>query len=159
MIKRTFPIVLAMFSLVACAAETSSDVSDEGTTDATASDLTGKAKHHYEPSVQSVDWHPGCGMVRVDQPPCPQGLTMTFTKSYIDLQVTHTERVNNKTHTLEITLDTWSYSTIHPMVMVMPQTIQLSPQNLQMSQHYTVHVRDRKNVVLWEGEIATYLAM
>jgi hypothetical protein len=150
-------LVLAGF-LAGCAADSAGDVTDEGTAEATA-DLNGKVKHHYTPGIQDVTWHPGCGVVRPDSPPCPMGLTMTFTLSYADLTFTHAERVNNGNHTLTITVDSWSYSTIHPMIAVHPQTISLSPDNLQMSTHYSVVVKDRQGQHLWTGDIATYLAM
>ena len=85
---------------------------------------------------------------------------MTYTKNYVDLTFDHSEHVDNTSHTLTISVDSWSYNTIHPMVMVGPQTINLSPKNLQMGTHYKVVVVDshtRKQ--LYTGDIATYLAM
>ena len=151
------PTVLGLF-LAGCAADSTSDVSDEGTEEA-ASDLTGKKKHHYTPSIEDVTWNAGCGVVRPDGLPCPFGLTMTFTKNYADLTFTHEEHVDNGTHTLTITVDAWSYGTVHPMIAVHPETIALSPKNLQMSTHYKVIVRDRNAHSLWTGNIATYLAL
>lgn len=156
--SRLVPCFVAALTLAGCAVESSAEVTDEGTVEA-SQDALGKAKHHYTPGVSDVTWHPGCGMVREDQPPCLQGLTMTYTKGYIDLTFTHSEKVNNTTHTLDITVDSWSYGTIHPMVAVHPETIALSPENLQMGTKYKVYVRDRMHKVLWQGDIATYLAM
>jgi hypothetical protein len=151
------PSVLAMF-LAGCAADSTEEVTDEGTAEA-ASDLTGKTKHHYTPSIEDVTWNAGCGVVRPGGSPCASGLTMTFTKSYADLTFTHVEHVDNGTHTLTITVDAWSYGTIHPMIAVHPETIDLSPKNLQVSTHYKVVVRDRNAHSLWTGNIATYLAL
>ena len=58
-----FPVVFAAF-IAGCAADTTNEVTDEGTAEA-ASDLTGKTKHHYSPSVQDVTWHPEIGRAHV----------------------------------------------------------------------------------------------
>ncbi len=159
MLNRRFTVLFAVVGLAGCASNVSEETADEGTTESSEADLSGKRKHHYEPSVQGVVWRAGCGAVRPGHPPCETGLFMTFTKNYIDLEVTHSEKVDNVRRTLDITLDTWSYNTVHPLVAVRPQTIELSPRDLQLSQQYKVSVRDRKGAVLWTGNIATFLAL
>ena len=158
--KRVLLPILFATMAAGCAAEPGSNdgVTDEGVADQ-SQDLTGKRRHHYDVGVSDVTWHPGCGMVRIDQPPCPVGLTMTYTLNYVDLTFDHEEKVDNATHTLTITVDSWSYATIHPMIAVRPQTIQLSPKDLQMSTQYKVYVRNRRHEILWQGDIATYLAV
>jgi len=151
-----FPVVFAMLA-VGCAAQSSDDVTDEGQAEASA-DVTGKTKHHYDVGVSDVSWAPGCGIRLPDGQACNSGLFMTYEKSYIDLNFTHTEHVDNGTHTLTIKVDSWSYSTIHPMVKVGPETIKLDPKNLELGQHYSVKVEDRTGKTLWTGTIATFLA-
>ncbi len=154
---RLFPVVFAMLA-VGCAAQSSSGgVDDEGQAEASA-DLTGKKKHFYAVGVSEVSWAAGCGVVRPDMPPCPSGLFMTYEKSYIDLTFDHTEHVDNAAHTLTIKVDSWSYDTIHPMIATRPETIQLSPRDLQMGQHYDVKVEDRTGKTIYTTTIATFLA-
>jgi hypothetical protein len=159
--KSFFALSIALgltVTLAGCGGASSDDqVTDEGTAE-TSADLSGKVKHHYEPGVNDVTWHIGCGIVRPDDPPCQSGLTMTYTKSYVDLTFTHTEHVNNSAHRLDITVDSWSYATVHPMVMVAPQTISLDPKNLHIGTHYDVFVHDHKGNTIYTGAIDTFIA-
>lgn len=149
---------IAVFSMGCAAEPASDDVTDEGSAEESA-DLTGKVKHHYTPGVSDVTWHPGCGaFLPGGHQGCEMGLTMTYTKHYVDLDFTHKEHVDNGTHTLTITVDSWSYATVHPMVMVRPETITLTPKNLQMSTHYKVVVKDRGGNTLLQTDIGTFPA-
>ncbi len=147
-------LALSFFALSAsgCALDGTHD-----DTTSTSQDELGKTKHHYEPSVQAVTWAIGCGVVRPDQV-CKSGLYMTYTKNYIDLQTTIATHVDNTHGVLTIDLDTWSHNTVHPLVMVRPEEIHLSPDNLQMGRAYHVVVRDRSHHELFATDISTFLA-
>ena len=156
-LSKIFPCLVMALALGGCAVE-SSDAGTEESVGETSDEL-GARRYHYPPSVQDVTWHAGCGIVREGAPPCEFGLTMTYVKNWIDVTFTHSEHVNNSTKVLTITVDTWSTSQIHSRAAVHPETIKLSPANLQLSTNYKVVVVDRHHNTLWTGNIATYLAM
>jgi hypothetical protein len=158
-----FCALIVSGSLAGCIDDNSSSsddqIADDG--DATIDEAADAARRlfHYSASIQDVTWHPGCGQQPPEgAPPCQFGLTMTFTRTYFDLQHRITSKVNNSTKTLTITIDTFSASNIHPKVAALPQTESLSPTNLQLSTVYSVKVVNRNGRRLWTGQIGTFLA-
>jgi hypothetical protein len=153
-IKPLFAAVLLTLPLAACTASSTQpgDLVEETQQSQSA---VSKKKYHYEPSVENVYFAPGCGVVRIDQPPCPVGWKMTFTKSYLDLEADIETRVNESTKEVTITLDTWSYSQIHSLAMVRPETVDLTDLDGQTSVGGTYHVTvvDRHHETLFEGDV------
>jgi hypothetical protein len=119
----------------------------------TSVDQLGKKKYHYEPSVNDVTFNPGCGIKSETPTDCTFGFVMNFVKDYADLETSVTHVTNNTTHTLEITVDTWSYSQIHSMIAVHPEDDDLGLLGAKVGQTYKVTVYDRKHVVLWSGKV------
>lgn len=148
------PLFAALLALpvLACG---STDTMDNGTD--TSTDELGKTKHHYEPSVEDVHFNAGCGVIEKNQPPqdCSFGFVLRYTKSYIDLKTTVTHETNNGAHTVTIKLDTWSYNTIHPMVMVGPENMDLGLLDAKVGEAYAVKVVDRSEKTLWSGKVHT----
>ena len=155
-LKTIFAAFVVSLPLVACTASgpQPGDVIDE--TQESASALR---KYHYEPSVQGFRWAPGCGVVREGMPPCPVGFVLTYTKNYFDLQTTITHRTNSTTHTITITLDTWSTGQIHSMIAVRPQDEMLGSLEAQIGHTYHVTVEDRHHVALWSGDVTPMYAL
>lgn len=152
--------IQASFVALSLLALSASGCALDGTHDsatATSQDELGKKKFHYEPSVEAVTWYIGCGVARPGQT-CNSGLYMTYTKNYIDLQTTIDMHVDNARGIITIDLDTWSYSQIHPMVMVRPEEIKLSQTNIEIGRQYHVVARDRSHHELFHGDIGTYVA-
>jgi hypothetical protein len=151
-----FPFALVAM-MAGCAAETAAPQEDDsldGTEDpaATSEDALTK-RFHYTPSISEIDWLPGCGIRRPDGTACKMGFTLTYTKSYIDLQTTIRTSVNNRSKTITARIDTWSNSRIHPMVAVHPETIDLDVRNYQMGTTYKVVAKDYAGKVLWTGKL------
>lgn len=121
----------------------------------TSTDALGKKKYHYEPSVSAITFAPGCGVQTTTQTDCSYGFVMNYVKDYADLQTTVTHSINNTAKTLDVTVDTWSYSQIHPMVMVGPEDKDLGLLGAKPGETYAVTVYDRKHVVLWSGNVDT----
>jgi hypothetical protein len=147
-------IVLAA-PLFACTDVTEpGDVIDE-TAAAPAAGAAERRVYHYEPSVQDVYFAIGCGIVRIDQPPCPVGWKMTFTKNFIDLIADINTRVDERRRTVTITLDTWSYSQVHSRAAVHPETVDLPELDAKTSLNkvYHVTVLDRQHQTLFEGDV------
>ena len=123
----------------------------------TSTDELGKKKYHYEPSVSDVTFNAGCGVIDANDPPtdCTYGFEMTYVKDYVDLTSTITHTTSNTKKTIDITIDTWSYSQIHSMIATRPQTDDLGMLGAKAGETYKVTVYDHKHVVLWSGKVAT----
>ena len=123
----------------------------------TSTDELGKKHYHYEPSVSDVTFNAGCGVIDPQNPPtdCTYGFEMTYVKDYADLKTTVSHTTHESTHTIDVTVDTWSYSQIHPMIMVGPQTYDLGMLGAKAGETYDVTIYDRKHVPLWSGKVAT----
>jgi len=143
-------VALAFLPLVAaCGVD---ETTDQGAQQ--SSDLTGKTKYHYDPGVEGVTFNGGCGIVTdPPQQDCSYGFVLTYTKAYADLETKVTHSVNNTKHTLKITLDTWSYSQIHPLIATEPEDDDLGMLGTKAGHAYTVTVVDRDGVVLWKGQV------
>lgn len=142
---RPMLVLGGFFALAACSA---------GDVD-TSTDELGKTKYHYEPSVSEVTFHGGCGIYNPDNKDCSFGFEMTYTKDYADLKTTITHETDESKKTVTITLDTWSYSQIHPMIMVGPETDDLGLLGTKAGEKYSVKVEDRKHHELWSGKLET----
>jgi hypothetical protein len=154
---RSLALVLAL-PLAGCAAQTADTTTDDGVAQST--DELGKAKHHYEPGVSGLVFNGGCGIVmNPPQQNCSYGFEMTYERSYVDLKTTVSHKTDNKAHTITITVDTWSYNTIHPMMMVGPEKYDLGMLDANVGQGYTVKVVDRTNKSLWTGKVQTLFHM
>jgi hypothetical protein len=147
-------ILLGGLFLLSSSACSSGDVTD------TSIDALGKKKYHYEPTVNDVTFNPGCGIKPLDpSTDCSFGFVMNYVKDYVDLETTVTHTTNNTNHTVEITVDTWSYSQIHSMIAVRPEDDDLGMLGTKVGETYKVTVQDRKHVVLWTGKVATLYHM
>jgi hypothetical protein len=112
----------------------------------------GDGKFHYEPTGVALVWKPGCGAVRLNDPPCPTGLFLDFTRAYIDLTVTQTVTFDADSNTLTVMLDTWSKSQIHPMVATRPQEDRVE-ESTPHPMKFSAAVVDWTGKQLWAGEI------
>jgi len=154
---RAFALVLAL-PLAGCAAQTADNATDEGL--AQSSDELGKTKYHYEPGVSDVTFNGGCGVVQnPPQQDCSYGFVMTYERSYIDLKTAVSHTTDNTKHTITITVDTWSYSKIHPMVMVGPEKYDLGTLDAKVGTSYAVKVVDRNGKSLWSGKVQSLYHM
>jgi len=153
------PFALALaFPLAGCAAQTADDTTDEGL--AQSSDELGKTKYHYEPGVSDMTFAGGCGVImNPPQKDCSYGFVMTYERSYVDLKTTISHKTDNKTHTITVTVDTWSYSKIHPMIKVGPEKYDLGMLDANAGTAYTVKVVDRNGKSLWTGKVHTLFHM
>jgi hypothetical protein len=148
--------VFSVMAMVGCAAQSSDDnnnVEDQGDG---SEEVKGATKYHFAPGGAEVFWKPGCGVRMPDGNACEMGLFITYTRHYIDLQVTESLSFDKKSNTLTVKLDTWSYGKFHPMVAVGPQTEPLeipSSMHLGMGSRFDVRVVDWKNNELWTGTI------
>ncbi len=133
--------------LLLLAACSSGDATD------TSTDALGKKKYHYEPTVNEVTFAPGCGIQTSTQTDCSYGFVMSYVKDYADLETTVAHRTDNVAKTIDVTVDTWSYSQIHSMIAVHPEDHDLGLLGAKPGSTYTVTVYDRKHVVLWTGKV------
>jgi hypothetical protein len=134
--------------LVLLSACSSGDATD------TSTDALGKKKYHYEPTVNDVTFNPGCGIKTTTQQDCNYGFVMNYVKDYADLQTTVSHSTNLSAKTIDVTVDTWSYSQIHSMIAVHPEDHDLGLLGAKPGTTYDVTVYDRKHVVLWTGKVA-----
>ena len=152
MMTRLLLTAFLAFPLAACSG--GPDATDEG--DGTSQDELGKVRHHYEPAVENVHFNGGCGIVTdPPQTDCSYGFVLRYTKNYIDLKTTVSHETNNTTHTITIKVDTWSYNTIHPLVAVGPQDLDLGLLDAKVGQTYSIKVVDRNAKTLWSGKVAS----
>jgi hypothetical protein len=122
----------------------------------TSQDELGKTRYHYTPDVEGVTFAGGCGVVTdPPQTDCAYGFALKYSPAYADLTTTATHSVNNTAHTLHITLDTYSYSHIHPAIKEGPQTDDLGLASAKVGEAYDVTVADRNSNVLWTGKVNT----
>jgi hypothetical protein len=120
----------------------------------TSSDALG-TRYHYEPTIEDVSFNAGCGIPTEGQTDCTFGFTMTYQKAYADLSTTVTHTTDNAAKTVDITVDTWSTSQIHPMIVIGPQTDDLGLLGADVGEKYEVTVHDRKDHVIWSGKVET----
>ena len=125
----------------------------------TSTDDLGKTKYHYEPTVEDVTFNAGCGVVTTQQTDCSYGFEMKYQKDYVDLTTTVTHTTSESSHTIDVTVDTWSHSKVHPMVVVGPQIDDLGVLGAKAGETYEVRVYDRDHVKLWSGKVATTFHM
>jgi len=125
----------------------------------TSVDELGKTKYHYEPTVNDVTFDAGCGIKTTTPQDCTFGFVMNYVKDYADLETTVTHTVDNTKLTLDITVDTWSYSQVHSMIAVHPENDDLGLLGTKVGETYKVTVYDRKHVELWTGKVATLYHM
>ncbi len=152
MMNRLFLLTFLALPLTACSG--GPDAADPS--DGTSQDELGKTKHHYEPAVEDVHFASGCGIVTdPPQTDCSYGFVLRYTKNYIDLKTTVSHETNNATHTITIKVDTWSYNTIHPLVAVGPENLDLGLLDAKVGQTYSVKVVDRTEKTLWSGKVAS----
>ncbi len=152
MSPRIFAFAALLALPLATGACSGGDMADEGS-DPSADEL-GKVRHHYEPAVDNVHFNGGCGIVtNPPQEDCSYGFVVRYTKNYIDLKTTVSHETNNSKHTITIKLDTWSYNTIHPLVAVGPQNLDLGVLDAKVGQTYAVKVVDRHGKELWSGKV------
>jgi hypothetical protein len=160
-LRLVVPLVCALTTtgLVGCAADTDGGGGPEGVT-GDELDLT-TARDHFAARDVSLTWEAGCGVVRPGAPPCYSGLSLGFTKPYIDLGTSARTTVNNTTKTITVGLDTWSpRQALHSAVVPQPEQKKLgTPQLVQIGSAYTGRVVDTTGAVLWTGPIATHLAI
>ncbi len=142
--KTTAALLGGLFLLSACSGTDATD---------TSTDALGKKKYHYEPSVNDVTFNPGCGIKTTTQTDCTYGFVMNYVKDYADLETTVTHSVDNTAKTVDVTVDTWSYSQIHSMIAVHPEDDDLGLLGAKPGTTYKVTVYDRKHVVLWSGKV------
>ncbi len=143
--------LIALPLTMGCAASTADSTADMGV--GQSADELG-TKYHYTPSVSDVSFDGGCGISNLPQD-CAYGFELRYTRQYIDLQTTIKHTTNNTTHTITITVDTWSRSQIHPMVMVGPQDDDLGMVDAKVGEQYSVKVLDRNGKSLWSGKVNT----
>jgi hypothetical protein len=150
--RSTMLFLGGVFVLAGCGGDGSVD---------TSTDELGKTKYHYEPSVSDVTFNAGCGVIEKNQPEadCSYGFSMTYDKDYVDLTTTITHDTSNSAQTIEITVDTWSYSQIHSMIAEGPQTDDLGLLGAKVGEKYKVKVVDRKGHSLWTGSVETLYHM
>ena len=139
-------LLAGAFVLVGCGGTDSVD---------TSTDELGKTKYHYEPAVESVTFESGCGIPEKGQTDCSYGFAMTYEKDYADLTTTVTHSTDNTNKTVDVTLDTWSYSHIHSMIAEGPQVDDLGILSTKVGEAYKVTVHDRKGHTLWKGTVHT----
>ncbi len=125
----------------------------------TSVDELGKKKYHYEPTANDVTFNAGCGIKPTEPTDCTYGFVLNYVKDYVDLETTVTHVTNNTSHTVVITVDTWSYSQIHSMIAVKAEDDDLGLLDAKVGETYKVTVVDRKNVVLWTGKVNTLFHM
>ncbi len=149
--NRSMMLLGGAFVLAGCGGDGSVD---------TSTDELGKTKYHYEPSVSDVTFNAGCGVIEQGQT-CDSnyGFAMTYDKAYADLTTTVTHETNNTAMTVDITIDTWSYSQIHPMIVEGPQTDDLGLLSAKVGEKYKVTVSDRKGHEIWKGDVETLFHM
>jgi hypothetical protein len=140
--------LVSLHFCVGCAVQPVDEVRDEGT--GVAADALG-TKHHYSPKVSGVSFQVGCGLA--EQRECTYGFVLDYQPSYVDLTTTVTHSVNNTNHTLHITVDTWSYSTIHPALEPEAETYGVGLASAKLGHEYTVTVVDHNSKVLWTGKV------
>jgi hypothetical protein len=153
MALRTIVIASVMGGVVALTGCGASDgsVTDNGTDQST--DNLGKKHYHYEPVVEDVHFNGGCGIYKPNQD-CTYGFVLRYTPEYIDLKTTLSHQTDNGAKTIDVTVDTWSYSQIHPMVAVGPENLDLGTLDAKVGSTYKVTVHDRKGVSLWSGKVS-----
>jgi hypothetical protein len=142
-----------------CAGEASDG--SEGTDDpsAVADEAAARARFHYTPSVSAIKWHPGCGVQTAGgNPACAMGWFLTYTRKYIDLKPTIHTHVDNGTNTITVRIDTWSFTRIHPLVAVRPETIALDIRGDRIGTTYKLVAEDSKGHVLWTGKATPFPA-
>lgn len=143
--------LLALPLTLGCAVNTADGSADMGV--AQSADELG-TKFHYDASISNVSFDGGC--VPSNQPQdCAYGFELRYTKQYVDLQTTIKHTTNNVTRTITITVDTWSRSKIHSMMMVGPQDDDLGLLEAKVGQPYAVKVVDRNGKSLWSGNVNT----
>jgi hypothetical protein len=150
MMTRTAILLGGIVLLAACS---SGDATD------TSVDELGKTKYHYEPTVNDVTFNVGCGIKPTKPTDCSYGFAMNYVKDYVDLETTVTHVTNNTARTVEITVDTWSYSKIHSMIAVEAENDDLGLLDAKVGEAYKVTVVDRKHAVLWTGKVNTLFHM
>lgn len=143
--NRSMLVLLGGFVLAGCSGADAVD---------TSTDELGKTKYHYEPGVTDVTFNSGCGIPEKNAD-CNYGFSMTYEKDYADLTTTVTHHTDNTNKTVDITIDTWSYSQVHSMIAVGPQVDDLGLLGAKVGEKYTVTVHDRKGHDLWTGKVET----
>jgi hypothetical protein len=142
-----------MMGAVALGVAALAGCSGTGDVISTSTDDLGKTRYHYEPSVEDVTFNAGCGIATDSQTDCSYGFVMTYVKDYVDLKTTVSHKTSQTHHTIDVTVDTWSYSKVHPMIAVGPVTYDLGTLGAKAGETYTVTVYDRKHVELWSGKV------
>lgn len=128
--------------------------------DATGDQSDELSRTYYEPKVSDVHFNGGCGVVTdPPQQDCSYGFALDYTKSYIDLKTGVTHSTDEATHTVTITLKTWSTSKIHSNVVPQEQTDDLGLLGAKVGESYHVKVVDQANKTLWSGKVATLYHM
>jgi len=141
-----------VFALPLAVACSGSSVSDTGL--GTSQDELGKVKHHYEPIIEDVHFSAGCGIKQNPPTDCTYGFVLRHTKDYVDLKETIRHKTDNGQDSIEITVDDWSYNTIHPLIAVGPQNTALGLLEAKVGETYDVSVVDRNGKELWTGKVA-----
>src|SRR5215470_4400783 len=111
------------------------------------------AEYHFPVDVENIWWNPGCGI----EGACRSGLFMTYVLELFDLKLYYVEEVDNATHTINMVVDSWSYTISHPLPGV-DQTIELPSDELELFTDYAVEVFDCQKRPIWTGSIRTDLA-
>ena len=108
---------------------------------------------HFPVDVENIWWNPGCGI----EGACRSGLFMTYVLELFDLKLYYVEEVDNATHTINMVVDSWSYTISHPLPGV-DQTIELPSDELELFTDYAAEVLDYQYRPIWTGSIRTDLA-
>ncbi len=146
-----FALGFGLVTVSGCAADSEQNPDDQTTEDPgeQSDDVVSGKKFHYSPIGAQVFWKPGCGVRPPDGHVCEMGLFVKYTRAYIDLKVTKTAKFDAATNTLTVTVDTWSTSKTHPLVMValMPQE-----ERIENIAGVGMGMRFHARVVDWKGK-------
>lgn len=152
-------LVSAAFFFSGCASDTEGAASDVEEESSEQSEAELVRRYHFDVINPKAEWRPGCGIVRQGQPPCPQGLFLTFTRNYADLRAAYSVRIDNARNVITITTDAWSNSTTHSRQAVRPETIKLNVPNLAFDRHYAVVIKNNRDRTLTTNWVYTALAL
>ncbi len=87
-----------------------------------------KKQYHFDASVSAASWSYGSGVVRPGGIGAGPSINATITLPYIDVKPEWKVRTDEKNHTITVTIDGVSPNTVHPLVAVRPQDINIPVQ-------------------------------